>query len=472
MRIWKTALLLIWLLQGGALCLASDVILQWDPNTEPDLRGYRVYYKANSSEFPFDGAGAIEGASPIDVANLTTATITGLDPATDYSFAVTAYNTSGMESPYSEIITIPAVKDTTPPAVSFASPMGGATVRGAVEITATASDDTEVRRVELYQNDLLIAAGNTVPLSHMWDTSALPDGSFTLTARAFDAAGNAGTASVAVSVVNDTSAPEIQEFLIPASAISLSVPVTFVATDNVRVDGYLVAESSAMPAATDPRWSASAPTAFTFAGYGPHTLYAWAKDAAGNVSAGKGASILVTAPDTTAPAIVSFSMPSAAPSTTVEVSRLEASDDNYVTGFLVSESSTAPAPGSGAWTSSAPTSFTFAGSGTRTAYAWAKDAAGNVSAAVSCTVVVDMLPPVVTGPSVTVSGTAATIVASAKDNVAVAKMQLYLDDSLLLQSLNDAISYQVKIGKGRHRITVKAFDAVGNVATGSILVTR
>jgi hypothetical protein len=57
-----------------------DVYLQWDANSEPDLAGYRVYYQAESSDFLFQGIGAIEGPAPVDVGNQTTATINGLDP--------------------------------------------------------------------------------------------------------------------------------------------------------------------------------------------------------------------------------------------------------------------------------------------------------------------------------------------------------------------------------------------------------
>lgn len=369
-----TLLLMIWI---AGNCHASDVILQWDPNTEPDLAGYRIYYKANSAELPFDGAGAVEGVAPIDVANQTTATVRGLDPGTDYYFAVTAYNASGMESSYSEIIALPGVRDITPPSVSLASPLSGARVSGAVKLTATATDDTGVRVIELYQQDHLIAAGNTAPFASIWDTSALPDGSYTITAKAYDAAGNIGTTSVTVTVVNDTMAPQINSFILPASVKTLTVPVTLAASDNAGVTGYFVRESSAVPAADAAGWSATAPTSFTFSAYGSHTLYAWAKDAAGNVSQSR-----------------------------------------------------------------------------------------------SCTVITDNLAPVVSGPSVSSVGGSVAIAASARDNIAVSRMQLYLDGSLLSQTAGGSISYQTKLSRGRHTVTAKAYDAAGNVAARSVTITK
>jgi hypothetical protein len=95
------------LLTGRTTCFAESVSLSWDANTESDLAGYKVYYKADFYSLPFDGAGAIEGASPVDVYNMTTATISGIDPSRSYYFAVTAYNTSGIESSYSNIVSVP-----------------------------------------------------------------------------------------------------------------------------------------------------------------------------------------------------------------------------------------------------------------------------------------------------------------------------------------------------------------------------
>jgi hypothetical protein len=77
---------------------ASSVQLQWDANTEADLAGYRVYH--NMSPYP------LAGSVPLDVGMQTTATISGLDPYQTYSFALTAYNTAGEESSFSNIVTL------------------------------------------------------------------------------------------------------------------------------------------------------------------------------------------------------------------------------------------------------------------------------------------------------------------------------------------------------------------------------
>ncbi|MGD9367322.1 MAG: hypothetical protein PVH87_16610 [Desulfobacteraceae bacterium] len=93
----------------------------------------------------------------------------------------------------------------------------------------------------------------------------------------------------------DANAPMITAFSLPASSNTLTVSITeFSATDDVGVAGYMVTESSTAPNAGDAGWSATAPAIYTFATADIHTLYAWAKDAAGNVSAGSSAQVDTT----------------------------------------------------------------------------------------------------------------------------------------------------------------------------------
>ena len=84
--------------------ITASVMLEWDPSPDADLTGYKVYYQANSSALPFQGTEATQGSSPIDVANTTSTTVNGLDPGSSYFFAVTAYNSGGLESIYSNVV--------------------------------------------------------------------------------------------------------------------------------------------------------------------------------------------------------------------------------------------------------------------------------------------------------------------------------------------------------------------------------
>lgn len=100
--------------------------------------------------------------------------------------------------------------------------------------------------------------------------------------------------TVTVNAVSDTSAPTVTSFTIPTIASTLQVTIILLeATDNVGVTGFMVTESSTAPKASDSGWSATAPASYTFATEGNKTLYAWAKDAAGNVSPSLSASVSV-----------------------------------------------------------------------------------------------------------------------------------------------------------------------------------
>jgi hypothetical protein len=83
----------------------------------------------------------------------------------------------------------------------------------------------------------------------------------------------------------DTSAPLITGFLVPDAFYSLTVPVqSFSAQDDTGVTGYLLTESPEVPLLTNSGWQPVAPTTFTFLSPGINSVYAWARDAEGNIS--------------------------------------------------------------------------------------------------------------------------------------------------------------------------------------------
>jgi hypothetical protein len=196
------------------------------------------------------------------------------------------------------------------------------------------------------------------------------------------------------SAVSDTTVPTITAFRIPATSTSLTVPVTnFAATDNVGVTGYIIKLNSTKPLATASGWKASAPASFTFAnaGTGTKTLYAWVKDAAGNISARRSASVtIILQTDTTAPQITAFNMPATSTSLTVPIKKFTATDDVGVTGYLVKTGSAKPSSTDKRWRATPRTQFKFANAGTKTLYAWVKDAAGNISARRKDTVIITL----------------------------------------------------------------------------------
>ncbi|HKG14835.1 MAG TPA: S8 family serine peptidase [Pyrinomonadaceae bacterium] len=91
--------------------------------------------------------------------------------------------------------------DVTSPSVSITSPRAGASVpSGVVSVTFAASDNVGVKKVELYLDGKLEASSISAPFTMSWNTRKVKGGSHTLQAKAYDAAGNAGT-SAAISVL-------------------------------------------------------------------------------------------------------------------------------------------------------------------------------------------------------------------------------------------------------------------------------
>lgn len=259
-------------------CFAVTVTLNWGASS--GSTGYRVYYKADSPALPFNGTGAAQGASPINVGNQTSATISGLDPAHSYYFAVTAYNASG-ESSYSNLVSIPEL---TPPTTAITYPANNAGVGGTVAVTASASDNVGVSKVEFYVNGTLMGTDTSTPYTYSWITSSLAAGNYTLMTRAYDAAGNVGqSGNVVVSVARDTTAPTVS-LTSPAAGATVSGTVTVSASagDAVgisRVEFYL--NSTLLSASNVAPFSYSWNTASVT--NGSYALSARAYDASGNV---------------------------------------------------------------------------------------------------------------------------------------------------------------------------------------------
>jgi len=92
------------------------------------------------------------------------------------------------------------------------------------------------------------------------------------------------TLAITYTLPVDITAPAITTFTAPTASSSLTISgIALAATDAVGVTGYLINENSAPPAAAAVNL-ASAPTSYAAASSGVKTLYAWARDAAGNVS--------------------------------------------------------------------------------------------------------------------------------------------------------------------------------------------
>ena len=104
-----SALLIIFITGLPFSAWAASLAVTWNPNTEDDLAGYRVYSGVTSGAY----------GAPVDVGNVTSYQIADVASGQTYYIAVTAYDTSNNESGFSEevSVTVP-IPDTTPPSGS------------------------------------------------------------------------------------------------------------------------------------------------------------------------------------------------------------------------------------------------------------------------------------------------------------------------------------------------------------------
>jgi chitinase len=205
--------------------------------------------------------------------------------AGSHTLTARAYDAAGNSSSSSITVTASAQADTAPPTVSIASPANGAVVTGTVQVTASASDNVGVAKVDFSVDGTLSGTVTAAPYTFGIDTTGLPAGNHTLSAKAYDAAGNSSSAQVTVNVQGaggDTSAPSK-----PSSVRAAVVGTTQVAlqwapsTDNVGVAGYDVYRDGTLLAQTTlPNYLDSGLAPAT-----SHVYYVRARDAAGNTSA-------------------------------------------------------------------------------------------------------------------------------------------------------------------------------------------
>lgn len=144
--------------------------------------------------------------------------------------------------------------DVTQPTASLTSPAAGATVSGTVTVAASASDDRGVARVEFWLDGVLRATDTTSPYEWAWDTRTSANGSHTLHAEAFDAAGNRGQSSPVTVTVSNASGLDLGGWRVTQanSTGSYTLPAGTFVPDG----GYVVIARDATRAAFEAYWGA------------------------------------------------------------------------------------------------------------------------------------------------------------------------------------------------------------------------
>jgi len=123
---------------------AATVTIGWDSNSEPDLEGYVVYRNTRSLGPPYDYSTKLQESDFTNPLH-PMATLTGLSEGKEYYIALTAYNTEGAESSFSNDVCVEVVNgiaelcgaSVSPPAAMSSSGGGGGSGGGCFISTAS-----------------------------------------------------------------------------------------------------------------------------------------------------------------------------------------------------------------------------------------------------------------------------------------------------------------------------------------------
>ena len=151
---------------------------------------------------------------------------------------------------------------------------------GVDDLTLTA-DGSFAFTTQLYTDDTYAVTVSSQPANQ---TCVVTSGTGTVA--------SANVTNVAVTCVDgtDTTPPTVDSFSLPTTQDSLTVSITLTASDNIAVTEYCLTETND---ASTCSWDTFAHTTYTFSSEGSKTLYAFAKDAASNVSTSRSATTTI-----------------------------------------------------------------------------------------------------------------------------------------------------------------------------------
>jgi len=377
---------------------ALNVTIEWDANAEA-VDGYKLYYQADTPGPPFNGTGATEGNSPIDVGNVTTYSITGLTDGKIYYISLTAYKGT-LESGYSNMVnTGTGTSDTTAPTVISVTPVNSSTVAIDTPITALFSEAMDATSISTLTFRLDNGATGTVSYDSQSRTARYsPPGGLnsntiytaTITTGAKDTAGNTIASDYAWSFTTavappppDTEGPSVSDKnpadLATGVSVDTTVSVTFseivncgtATSSTLHLDPHVSGSISCFETGIvfTPTESLDYSTTYTV------TVTTGITDLAGNAMASNVSWSFTTEDDTTPPTTVTGLNGTPVSENDIDLSWLASTDNVGVTEYNIFRN------GSLVGTSTS-TSYSDTGLNAKTTYTYqvsALDSAGNES---------------------------------------------------------------------------------------------
>jgi len=236
---------LVALLFAALPARAGSMPLEWNPVTDPDVAGYKVYYGTATGSY----------GAPVDVGSLTTATLGNLSDCTRYYIAVKAYDTSGNQS---AVFSDEVVGYATPVSASV-SPATGERGRTVTVTVTGANFDTGVT-ASFLDPKVVVTGATLVSCSQLRLTVAIAMDA-TLGARTLEVTNLDGsfTARTSAFQVTDVSAPGVTSTSPAAGATNVAISVQPSVTFTEPMDGATITASSVRLLLADGTQVAQAP---------------------------------------------------------------------------------------------------------------------------------------------------------------------------------------------------------------------
>ncbi|NJK42872.1 MAG: hypothetical protein HC933_00210 [Pleurocapsa sp. SU_196_0] len=392
------------------------------------------------------------------------------------NYTAKAFDAAGNSSLSDAVNITINIPDDASPTVALSSTDTNVTIAGDQTLTAVASDDVAVTKVEFYVGSTLLGTDSSAPFTQVVTYGAVNNGSYTYTAKAFDGASNTTTSNDLNVIVNvpDTTNPTVSlsssaNPVVNTSAITLSAT----ASDDVGVARVEFYKNSVL-VSTDSSAPYELAQSFMAADSGAYSYTAKAFDATGNNTTSSALDLSITVPDTTAPTISLSSSSNPVTSNAPVTLSATVSDDIGVVrvkffenGVEKLEDTSAPF--------TAPAQYNAVNSGSKTWTATAFDAAGNTTTA---TLELSVNVPDTTAPTVALLSTvtpvtnAVNLEASASDDIGVTRVDFYNGATLIGSDSSAPYSLGVSIvaaGLGYNAFKAVAVDATGNAGDSNVI---
>jgi hypothetical protein len=177
----------------------NSMTFAWNPSSDSGVAGYHLY----------EGGACRTYTNMISLGKMTNATVAGLASGCTYFFAVTTYDTNGLESDFSTELSYSfSLPTNPPPTIALTAPVNGASYAAPAAIplaAAVTANGHTIAKVQFYNGATLLAEDSSAPYTATWTN--IGAGSYSLTARAVYDSGSAVSSAPANLTVTGLPAP-------------------------------------------------------------------------------------------------------------------------------------------------------------------------------------------------------------------------------------------------------------------------